>query len=79
MSVLGALLRDPALRRRQEGRQLLLLLQHNAVGLRGWADLVAVIPPHCRALIRDLACQYATTWTTFAEQVEERVTMTGSC
>ncbi|MHC3475035.1 ParB/RepB/Spo0J family partition protein [Streptomyces sp. 7R007] len=73
-SVLEKLLRDPALRHQGAGRQLLSLLRQNAViGTRGWADLIAAVPPHCRTLVVDLARQYAETWQAIARELNERV------
>ncbi|MER5642226.1 transcriptional regulator [Kitasatospora sp. NPDC002227] len=71
--VLEKLLRDPALRHKEDGRQLLRLLQQNAIGTKEWSELTQVVPAHCGALVVDLARQCAETWLEFAEQVDERV------
>ncbi|GAA4897117.1 hypothetical protein GCM10023237_14530 [Streptomyces coeruleoprunus] len=77
--VLEKLLRDPSLRHKEEGRQLLRLLQHNAIGRQEWSELTAAVPPHCGNLIVDLARQYAETWREFAQELDERVrSITGS-
>ncbi|MER7000251.1 ParB N-terminal domain-containing protein [Streptomyces sp. NPDC000410] len=77
--VLEKLLRDPSLRHREEGRQLLRLLQHNAIARHEWSELTAAVPPHCGTLVVDLARQYAETWMGFARELDERVqSMTGS-
>jgi ParB-like chromosome segregation protein Spo0J len=71
--VLEKLLRDPSLRHKEEGRQLLRLLQHNAIGTEEWSELTAAVPPHCGTLVVDLARQFAETWLEFAQQLDERV------
>lgn len=72
-AVLEKLLRDPALRHRESGRQLLRLLQHNAIGQQMWADLAAAVPPHSGSLVAHLARRYAETWTEFAQELGERL------
>ncbi|GAB7187052.1 chromosome segregation protein Spo0J [Kitasatospora sp. Ki12] len=71
--VLEKLLRDPSLRHKEEGRQLLRLLQQNAIGARECADLISVVPPHCGALVVNLARQCAETWMQFAQELDQRV------
>ncbi|MDH6144073.1 hypothetical protein P3T35_006109 [Kitasatospora sp. GP30] len=71
--LLEKLVRDPSLRHKEEGRQLLRLLRQNAMGIRDWADLTAAVPPHCRALVVSLARQYAATWQDFAQELDDRV------
>lgn len=68
-SVLEKLLRDPSLRHKEEGRQLLRLLQQTAIGTQRWTELTAVVPPHCGNLVAQLAQQYARLWTQFAEEM----------
>jgi ParB-like chromosome segregation protein Spo0J len=72
-SVVEKLLRDPSLRHKEEGRQLLRLLQQNALGTREWSELTAVVPSHCRALVVDVARQCAQTWLEFAQELDQRV------
>jgi ParB-like chromosome segregation protein Spo0J len=72
VAAIEKLLRDPSLRYRESGRQLLLLLQYNAVGVRKWADLIASAPPHCRPLVGQLAKQYAQMWAELAQELDER-------
>ncbi|WP_369147655.1 transcriptional regulator [Streptomyces sp. R44] len=71
--VLEKLLRDPSLRHKEEGRQLLRLLQQNAMGASEWSELTEVVPTHCGALVVNLARQCAETWLEFAQQLDERV------
>ncbi|MFF4764710.1 ParB N-terminal domain-containing protein [Streptomyces sp. NPDC001292] len=75
--VLDKLLKDPSLRHKEEGRQLLRLLQNNAVGPQKWGQLTAAVPPHCSALVVDLARQYAQTWLEFAQELDERMGFIG--
>ncbi|MFG2350400.1 ParB N-terminal domain-containing protein [Streptomyces phaeochromogenes] len=69
---LEKLLRDPSLRHKQVGRELLRLLHHNAVAAKEWPELVTAVPRHCRPATADLARQYAESWLSFVEQFEER-------
>lgn len=71
--VLEKLVRDPSLRHKEEGRQLLRLLQQNAIGMAQWPSLLAVIPPHCGQLVAQLAQQYARLWTEFAQEAAEQI------
>jgi ParB-like chromosome segregation protein Spo0J len=75
--LLDKLLRDPSLRHKEDGRQLLRLLQQNALGYRRWAELAAVVPTHCRELVVDLARKYAETWTEFAQDLDENIRAAG--
>ncbi|MFF7591544.1 transcriptional regulator [Kitasatospora purpeofusca] len=72
-AVLEKLLRDPSLRHKEEGRQLLRLLQQNAMGPRELSELISVVPSHCGALVVDLARQCAETWMEFAQELDQRV------
>ncbi|WP_063782351.1 hypothetical protein [Streptomyces vietnamensis] len=76
-TVLEKLLRDPSLRHKEEGRQLLRLLQQNAMGANEWSELTEVVPTHCGALVVDLARQCAETWLEFAQQLDQRVRAVG--
>lgn len=68
-NVLDKLLRDPSLRHKEEGRELLRLLQQTAIGTQRWSELTAVVPPHCGSLVEQLAQQYAKLWSDFAEEM----------
>jgi transposase-like protein len=68
--VLEKLRRDPSLRDNEQGRHLLRLLHHDAL-LAAQGRSVAV-PPHCAALVVQLARHYAQMWLDFAQEVEER-------
>jgi ParB-like chromosome segregation protein Spo0J len=72
-NVLEKLLRDPSLRHKEEGRQLLRLLRQNAIAANEWDELMAAVPSHCGALVVGLARHYAEIWTDFAQLLDERV------
>ncbi|TXS41837.1 ParB/RepB/Spo0J family partition protein [Streptomyces sp. OR43] len=73
-ALLEKLLRDPSLRHKEGGRQLLRLLQQqNAVATRAGEELMEAVPSHCGSLVLDLARYYAGTWTDFAKQLDKRV------
>ncbi|KUN58664.1 transcriptional regulator [Streptomyces canus] len=76
VSIVEKLLRDPSLRHKEEGRNLLRLLQQNAIGMQEWSELTSAVPPHCGALVVDLARKYAETWQQFAQELDERVRAT---
>jgi hypothetical protein len=71
-SVLDKLMRDPSLRQKEQGRQLLRLLQRNAVEPQHWSEMTAAVPSHCGNLVVDLALQFAGTWMEFAQRLDER-------
>ncbi|MFI6154835.1 transcriptional regulator [Kitasatospora sp. NPDC051170] len=73
VTLLEKLVRDPSLRHKEEGRQLLRLLQQNVIGAKEWSELISVVPPHCGALVVDLARQCAETWREFAQELDQRV------
>jgi ParB-like chromosome segregation protein Spo0J len=68
---LEKLLRDPSLRHNEHGRQLLRLLQLNAAGAQQWAQVTSALPPHCAALVIQLARHYARMWARFAAELDE--------
>jgi hypothetical protein len=69
--VLAKLLRDPSLRHKEGGRQLLHLLRQNAVGVQDLMVLSDAVPPHCRSLVINLAQHYRDAWQCFAEKLGE--------
>ena len=71
--VLEKLLRDPALRHKEDGRQLLRVLRQNAVAAQDLLELSNAVPPHCRDLVIDLAQHYRDAWQFFAETLGEPV------
>jgi ParB-like chromosome segregation protein Spo0J len=71
-TVLDTLLRDPSLRQTEHGRQLLRLLRQNVGSVRELTALVPVVPPHCAALVSQLAGQFARGWLELADELDER-------
>jgi hypothetical protein len=70
--VLDKLLRDPSLRHNEQGRRLLRWLQHNPAGPQERSGVIAAVPPHCAALVVQLARQNAQMWLAFAQELDER-------
>jgi transposase-like protein len=70
--VLEELLRDPLLRRDEQGQRLLRLLQHNAVEAQELPGMVDAVPPESAATVVLLARQYAQMWLRLAEELDER-------
>jgi ParB-like chromosome segregation protein Spo0J len=71
--VLDKLLRDPSLRHNEQGRLLLRWLQHNPATPHERSSVVAAVPPHCAALVVQLARQNAQVWLDFAQELDQRV------
>jgi hypothetical protein len=66
------LLRDPSLRNNERGKSLLRLLHVNAVGANQLPDGATAIPPHCVAIVVQLAHHYASLWQDFARELDGR-------
>jgi ParB-like chromosome segregation protein Spo0J len=66
------LLRDPSLRGNEQGKGMLRLLHVNAVGSEQLTDVAGTVPPHCMAIVVQLARQYARMWQDFAAELEGR-------
>jgi ParB-like chromosome segregation protein Spo0J len=66
------LLRDPSLRNNEQGKEMLRLLHVNAVGAEQLPDVATRVPPHCVAIIVQLARQYARMWQDFARELDGR-------
>ncbi len=71
--VLDKLVRDPSLRHKEEGRNLLRILRQNAIGMEHWIDLTQAVPPHCGSLVIELARRYADTWLAFAQELDQQI------
>lgn len=67
------LTRDPALRLKQEGRQLLRWLHQRAVWPEQRDAVLKAIPPHCATTVADLARTCAEAWRELADEVERRI------
>ena len=70
-------MRDPSLRHKELGRRLLRLLQANAAGPQVLPAVPAAVPPHCAAMVEQLARQYGRMWHGFAQELHERRRATG--
>jgi AraC-like DNA-binding protein len=66
------LLRDPSLRSNEHGKVMLRLLNVNAAGAEQLHGAAATLPPHCVAVVVDLARQYAKMWQDFAGELDDR-------
>jgi ParB-like chromosome segregation protein Spo0J len=72
VSAVEKLLRDPSLRSSDRGKGMLWLLHVNAVAADQLTDFAAAVPPHCVAIVVQLACQYANMWQDFAAELDGR-------
>jgi ParB-like chromosome segregation protein Spo0J len=66
------LLRDPSLRNNQRGKEILRLLHLSAAGAGQLPDAAGDVPPHCVAIIVQLARQFAIMWQDFARELDGR-------
>ncbi len=71
-SMVEMLVRDPSLRGNERGKAMLRLLHVNAVAARQVQDVAAGVPPHCVAIVMQLAAQYAKMWQDFARELDGR-------
>lgn len=69
-AILHILQRDPSLRFSEAGRLLLRWLSVHAIGTEDWVDRVEAMPPHCHAVVADLAIGCAEAWRKLAEQLD---------
>lgn len=70
VSILRELSRDPALRSREQGREVLRLLNVHALDAQAWERFVSAVPPHRAATVADLARRCADSWSRFAQRME---------
>ncbi|WP_369394165.1 ParB N-terminal domain-containing protein [Streptomyces sp. CG1] len=66
------LLRDPSLRNNERGKGMLRLLHINAVGEAQLPGTVEAVPPHCAAIVVQLARHYSQMWQDFAMELDGR-------
>jgi ParB-like chromosome segregation protein Spo0J len=66
------LLHDPSLRDNEQGKEMLRLLQINAIGAEQLPAMTGFIPPHCVGTIVQLSRQYARMWQQFSHELNER-------
>ena len=71
-AVVEKLLRDPSLRNNERGKGILRLLQVNAVGAEQLSEVATTLPPHCVAIVLQLAHRYAKMWQDFAKELDCR-------
>jgi ParB-like chromosome segregation protein Spo0J len=71
-SAVEKLLRDPSLRSSEQGKTMLRLLHVNAVVARQLPDIATGVPPHCVAIVVQLAHQNAKMWQDFARELDGR-------
>lgn len=71
-AMMEKLLRDPSLRSNVQGKEMLRLLHVNAVGAGELSTAAGALPPHCVAIIVQLARQYAQMWQDFAGELAGR-------
>jgi ParB-like chromosome segregation protein Spo0J len=72
-AIVEKLLRDPSLRGNERGKRMLRLLRANAAGAEQLQGGVAMaVPPHCVAIMVQLAHQYADMWQDFAQELDGR-------
>lgn len=70
VSIVTKLARDPSMRHKQAGRQLLRLLQANASSLLESASLASAVPSHSVPIMVQLARRNAQLWDDFAQELE---------
>jgi len=75
-AALESLLRDPSLRMREDGRRLLRLLQHVAVGPQDVPGLASAVPTHCSEMVADLVRQHIAAWLKFTRELDDRTRYT---
>jgi ParB-like chromosome segregation protein Spo0J len=66
------LLQDPSLRDNEQGKEMLRLLQVNAIGAEQLPAMTSLIPPHCVGAIVQLSRHYARMWQQFSHELNER-------
>jgi ParB-like chromosome segregation protein Spo0J len=74
---LDTLLREPLLRHNGQGRRLLRWLRGSHAGVAECAGMLAAVPPHCAAMVAQLARHNARMWLEFAQEVDDHVRDTG--
>jgi ParB-like chromosome segregation protein Spo0J len=72
LSILDSLKRDPSLRFTDSGRRLLRWLALHTLNHEVNTGLAAAVPPHCAALVAEVARRNAMIWQGFAETIEQR-------
>lgn len=73
VSLLARLKFDPSLRFTEWGRSLIRLLDIHSLGEQERKQLVDAVPPHCRAVVRELARACADLWHELALRFDEDI------
>jgi ParB-like chromosome segregation protein Spo0J len=68
--ILQSLLRDPAMRHTDSGRELLRWLHAHALGVDAWPGLISSVPPHRITTVAKVARRCADAWRQFATELE---------
>ena len=68
--ILQSLLRDPAMRHTDCGRELLRWLHAHALGVDAWPGLISSVPPHRIITVAKVAHRCADAWRQFATELE---------
>jgi ParB-like chromosome segregation protein Spo0J len=71
--ILQSLLRDPAMRHTDSGRELLRWLHAHALRVDAWPGLISSVPPHRVITLAKLARRCAESWRQFATELELKV------
>ena len=68
--ILQSLLRDPAMRHTDAGRELLRWLHAHALDVDAWSGLISSVPPHRVTTVAKVARRCAEAWQQFAAELE---------
>jgi ParB-like chromosome segregation protein Spo0J len=71
-AIVQKLLHDPSLRDNEQGKELLRLLQVNAVGPELLPAMASFVPPHCLGTVVQLSRHYAKVWQEFSRELNDR-------
>ena len=70
--ILQSLLRDPAMRHTDSGRELLRWLNAHALGIDAWPSLINSVPAHRITTVAKMARRCAQAWCQFTSELELR-------
>jgi ParB-like nuclease family protein len=73
--MLRKLVKDPALRHTEQGRELLRLLHTRCMPVNDWSAFIAAVPPYRAETIALIARQCAESWDRLARGLEQRATL----
>ncbi|WP_225987026.1 ParB/RepB/Spo0J family partition protein [Streptomyces spectabilis] len=71
-AIVDRLKADPALRFSETGRMLLRLLTIHTLSPEDWGKIIDRVPPHCGAIVAELATDCAEMWAEFAQRVQRK-------